>query len=514
VKKRRIIMNNDFYNIFQIEPPVTDQDIYDAVDKIAGTQVDTLALLVPFALGEDRVIDPDLERIYQHPECDRCIENLLALGEAGKDPFEMVLKRARKKGIEFFASIRLNDTHYLDHPFHPFVTQFYYDNLHNRVGTPQGRANCEMDYRKSVIRKYYLGLIRDAAEKYDIDGFELDFTRNCKYFPEPQADECAPVLTQFVRDVRTMLDRIGKKRKKKILLSATVPYSLYRCRKEGLDVPVWARLGLIDILCLSSPFIAEFDHDVRDVRLNVPGVQVYAGCDRNVAYGFDGVSRVVPMQTYRAMAMNYLRQGADGSYLYNVMSWTMNYAKADAAVKRDGGQGETAEAPIDYDRNLMNEVGSIDTLRCLDKLYLVGRGSEGADRPYASLPITVPACGEVTLRLSVGDDVATAAAEDRIEKIYVQTVSSDCADHNNYTVKLNASDLSRQYAFVPYADRPQDVLLFPEPGRRGPLPDAARVRRHPVRAVDLHTGVNLISIKSYRDPLTVTDVELAIIYRK
>ena len=28
------------------------------------------------------------------------------------------------------------------------------------------------------------------------------------------------------------------------------------------------------------------------------------------------------------------------------------------------------------------------------------------------------------------------------------------------------------------------------------------------------TGVNYITIKSYRDPLTITDVELAIMYRK
>ena len=515
MKKRRIILNNDFYNIFQIEPPVEDQDIHDAVDKVAGTQVDTLCLLLPDTVYRDaqKVLSPEITRLYEHPETDPCMRSLDALHAEGKDPFGMVLDRARQKGIEFLASVRMNDTHYLDQVFNPWIPQFYYDNLHNRVGPVQGRAGTEFDYRKSVVRARMLDMIRSAFERYDLDGLEMDMTRNCKFFPPDHPEECAPVMTEFVRQVRGILDEFGAERRKKLCLCAAIPHSLYGARREGLDVPLWARLGLIDIVCMSTPFLAEFGRDVRDARLKLPGVQVYAGCDRNFSFSFDGASRVVPSHTYRAMAMDYLRQGADGIYLYNVMSWTMNYAKATEAVKRDGGQGQTEQAPIDYDRNLMNEVGSIETLRCLDKLYVMSHGEEGApDRPLGSVPVTVPPGGEVTLRMSIGDDVAQAAQEGRIEGIRLQTVSSDCADYGNYTVKLNAVDLSRQYAFVPYAERPQDVLLFPEPGRRGPLPEAAKVRRHPVRPIDLHMGVNFIAIKSYRDALTVTDVELAIMY--
>ena len=56
MKKRRVILNNDFYNIFQVLPPVEDQDIYDAVDKIAGTQVDTLTMDVPQDFGSSLTI--------------------------------------------------------------------------------------------------------------------------------------------------------------------------------------------------------------------------------------------------------------------------------------------------------------------------------------------------------------------------------------------------------------------------------------------------------------------------
>jgi len=509
MKQRRIIVNNDFFNIFQIDPPVTDQDVYDAVDKVAGTQVDTLAFYVPTAFGRG-TLDQDLVDLYNHPDGDSCLRNLHTFIDRGKDPFQMLLERAHERGLEFFASMRMNDTHYKDQPFSPFLDQFYYDNLHNRIGPVDRRLNTELDHRKSVVRDYYFGLIRDAVEKYDIDGFELDFTRNCSFFPRDCPEECAPVMTQFVRRVRTLLDEWGEKRGKPICLSAAVPHPLQGCRKEGLDITTWARLGLIDVLCLSSPFLAVFDHDIHDTKLKLPGVEVYGGCDRNVGYGFDGTGRAVPMHTYRAMAMDYLRQGADGIYLYNVMSWTMNYEKVSAAVKRHGGQGDTEDAPIDYDRNLMEEVGSVETLDCLDKLYLYSC-AEGSSEP--KLPVTVPAQGEVTLRMRVGDDIAKADAAGKIEKICLQTVSSDCSDCNNYTLKLNSIDLSRQYAYAAYAEKPDDVLLFPEPARRGALPEPRRVRRHPVRPIDLHLGGNFVTIKSYRTPLTITDVELAIYYK-
>ena len=511
MKKRRIIVNNDYYNIFQITPPVKDQDILDAVDKIADSQVDSLFLMVPAMLGagKNEYINPELVRLYGHPETDPCINTMEEIRAAGKDPFEMILMRAHQKKMEFFASVRMNDTHYLDQIYNPWVYQFYYDNLDHRVGEPKGRLNTEFDYRKSVIRERMLAIFAEAVERYDVDGVELDCTRNCKFFPAGDATtgsaaECAPIMTDFVRQVREVLGKAGKKKKKKLLLAVTIPYSLLGARKEGLDLPVWARLGLVDIVCMSSPFLADFDRDIRDTKLKLPGAQVYAGCDRN----FEWPGRVVPMEAYRAMAMNYLRQGADGTYLYNVMDWTMNMSRLTAAVLRDGGQ-----APTVADLNLIHEAGELATLEHLDKLYLVSKGAESADKPYASLPVTVPAKGEVTVRLTVGDDVAQASAVDRIKSIQLQTVSSDCADYNNYTVLLNAVDLSRQYAFMPYAEKPMQALLFPEPNRRNPAPPVEKVRRHPVRPIDLHLGVNFVTIRSYRDPLTITDVELAIHYR-
>lgn len=510
MKKSRLIVNNDFYNIFQVQPPVTDQDIYNAVDRIAHSQVDTLCLMIPAHLqAQEAGLRPDLLRLYNHPQADPCIDSLYACLKAGKDPFRMVLSRARQKKMEVYGSIRMNDTHYLDQIYNPWVSPFYYDNLHNRVGTPNGRANTEFDYRKSVIRDHLRNRIAQAVADYDLDGIELDCTRNCKFFPAGDshtgsASECAPVFTEFMLHIRELLKTAAKKRKHPIALSVVIPGSLYQARQEGLDIPVWADLGLIDRVCFSSPFIADFDRDITDARRKLPGVQIYAGCDRNCQWP----GRPVPKETYRAMALTYLREAADGIYLYNVMDWTMDLDRLPDAVKGDGGQ-----APTCHSLSLIHELGDLETLETLDKLYLMSQDSERPDKPLAALPVTVPAGAEITLRMTVGDDIARFRKDQRIASIELQTISSDCADYNNYTLKLNGVDLSRQYAFQPHAVKPPNALLFPEPDRSLPVPPPEYVRRHPVRPIDLHMGVNFITIKSWKDPLTITGVELAIRYR-
>lgn len=512
MKKRRIIVNNDYFNIFQVKPPVTDADIHAAVDgmlapRVPGSQVDALFLMADH--GFEGSLPDELVKLYDHPDVDPCVNSLRELHRRGVDPWAMVLARARKRKIDLFASFRMNDTHYKDGIYHPWVDSFYYDNLHNRLTTSGAmdlsRNNTEFDYRKSVVREYFLKLIRANLDKYDVDGVELDLTRNCKYFPDPNREECAPVMTDFVRQVRGLLDAAGKKRKRKLELAVTVPYSLYRCRLEGLDIPAWARLGYIDMLCMSSPFMVDTQRDIADTVRKAPGVPVYAGCDRN----FQWPGRPFPREAYRAMAMSNLRQGAAGTYLYNVMHWTMRLSDMPDMLKNFGGGSLEV-----HDLELAAQVGQTDTLERLDKLYLVSAGGPAPDHPNATLPVTVPALGETTVRLFVGDDIAAAARDNAIERITLQSISPDCDNYNNYTLKLNGIDLARQYAYTPYANKPDNRFLFPEPENKMPTVALERVRRHPVRPIDLHQGVNYITIKSWKDAMTISDIELAIIYKK
>src|SRR5262245_50304114 len=111
MRRRRIIVNNDYFNIFQVRPPVTDDDILGAVDRMVApavprSGVDALFLLVDDGLGAG-VVAPELARLYAHPDVDPCLESLAALKRAGKDPWAMIAARARQRGIDLFASVRM-----------------------------------------------------------------------------------------------------------------------------------------------------------------------------------------------------------------------------------------------------------------------------------------------------------------------------------------------------------------------------------------------------------------------
>ena len=114
----------------------------------------------------------------------------------------------------------------------------------------------------------------------------------------------------------------------------------------------------------------------------------------------------------------------------------------------------------------------------------------------------------------IGDDIAAAAKADKIERLIVQTISPDCDDYNNYTLKLNGIDLARQYAYSPYATKPGDRFIFPEPENTQPPVPLEKVRRHLARAIDLHRGVNFITIKSWKSAMTISDLEIGIMYKK
>jgi len=109
----------------------------------------------------------------------------------------------------------------------------------------------------------------------------------------------------------------------------------------------------------------------------------------------------------------------------------------------------------------MKELGEIKTLENKDKLYLLTSGAPAGgvapDRPLATVPVTVPAGGEVTVRITIGDDIAKAVAENKIERIDVQTISPDCGDYNNYAVASTRSSSSGSMRSRPNALKPEAV---------------------------------------------------------
>jgi hypothetical protein len=203
------------------------------------------------------------------------IAGLTSLAEKGIIPVAVAAQHAHAMGLEFDIMFRLAivgsippmrgtkgvaDTH-------PQFRQVMRD------GTPVEKAS----YAFPEVRNLMVSIIREAAETFDVDGANLCFTRGPSFtsYEQPVLDDFRKeynedgrkvglddarmrtihcrYLNEFVRDVRKTLDEVGKKKGKRLELSAWTWTDANRNLDSGMDVEHWIGQGWLDsVLCLSE----------------------------------------------------------------------------------------------------------------------------------------------------------------------------------------------------------------------------------------------------------------------
>ena len=78
--------------------------------------------------------------------------------------------------------------------------------LGRRAKSAAGYFAACLDYARPEVRDYYMALIQETLDRYDIDGLELDFMREPYVFSADKEREGAPILTGWLREVR---QRVG-----------------------------------------------------------------------------------------------------------------------------------------------------------------------------------------------------------------------------------------------------------------------------------------------------------------
>lgn len=140
-----------------------------------------------------------------------------------------------------------------------------------RNGTPMATAS----YAFPEVRQHMVSIVREAAEKFDIDGASLGFVRGPEFmgYEQPVLDEFRKqygedgrnvgfddprmqqvrcrYLNAFVRDVRQALEDVGKRKGKRLELSAWIWPTIPHNRNLGLDVEQWMKQGWLQsvIVC-------------------------------------------------------------------------------------------------------------------------------------------------------------------------------------------------------------------------------------------------------------------------
>jgi len=256
---------------------------------------------------------------YERPIIRKWVGNMLLMEQRGIDPYARWLARGRALGVRGWISVRMNDIHCVDvrgHMMHDRIWEDhpeYWRELEREFESPIDRA---LDYGHAAVREHYLAYIRELAERYDMDGLELDFMRQPYNFRAGHEAEGATLMTALVRQVREMTQARG------VRLAVRVPGWPETARRLGLDAAAWAREGLIDHLIISSIFsTCDNDMPVEEWKAQLYETKVALLTSLEYSLSPFPQARVRPhtTDTLRGTAAGYLDRGADGLYLFNFM---------------------------------------------------------------------------------------------------------------------------------------------------------------------------------------------------
>ena len=375
-----------------------------------------------------------------HPELLRWIKE-------GNDPPKVVVREAKKRGLDVFYSFRINDIHdafiagefptfKVEHPEWMMGAGKIVDgqghavkaSLPDEVYFPEDIFVTSLNFAVPKVRELKLRTIEEIFNKYDFDGIELDLMRFPRFFQAFLEYRNAVFLTDFLRTVRQRLNEQARQRGRPIKIAVRVDENLVACRLDGFDVGTWIDEDLLDILIVGDYAFPGGDdiQEFKDLAQGKP-VQVYA-CVAHPDKIIGGSTFVSgdASAVLHGLAANYWEQGADGMYTFNWFPHSQPF-----------------QIP------LLKEIGDPLLLTTKDKIFPADCSEFGADAKYGhpsspryhnwmfvSLPVTLRevwnANSFTVIPLDVADDLGGPSAEKvKSLRLWVQLknlVSGDVVD--------------------------------------------------------------------------------------
>ena len=500
----RLIYNSDgdSTTLLAFDSPITPEQACRDIEEIVGTGVEVFANSM--GRGDDTFSHPtefgDIygENVTEWPEGEdvrwvrTMAENTRALLDAGINIIELLAERAHRRGLQFWPTLRMNDVHEDDslrfaafrstfkknHPElllgSPYPTKYGY-------GYPQDNFTWAFDFAREEVRERKLGLILESCEKYNVDGLELDFQRGPWYFKEGKEQEGIPLMTDFMRKVRTGTRKIAERKGRPFILMARVPPALDWCLSIGLDAATWIKEELADLFVPMHGAYLDMGADVRgfvEVARNTR-CRIGGGLEHLAkGYGHAGTDMLY------AAALSFWQQGASFIYLFNY-----------DCHRQLGGDFPYTPQEI----KVLKEIHDPDILLRKDKRYCVCADmrsitpEEGGLKP---LPVDIRTAGDrKTFIISVGDDVESAQRDGALADMWLRlTFAKGVDERQQIVVELDGKKLSE--------------------GHRIDAP-ACTTWRFPVDQVGQGKNDITVSVDKMErsDALRVEGIELVITYR-
>jgi len=386
-RRFRLILNDDSDTLRRVPPPHTEEKVALAVDYLKGKHVDCLV----WCVGEQQAYSYPAKKVESYFEKLDALDSsifprkndlMYSLYKKGIDYLPLLIEEARRAGLSFVASFRMNDTHLKADPMSVLASRFWQERQHYRlweITDGKTHYNACLDYSYPDVRNFYLTMIGEVIERYDIDGVELDCCRNPYFFQPSEAWEKRGILTDFLREVKRLLTEKGKQTGKELVLITRVPFGEERLRKGGMDIEAWLDNKLIDILVMSDlannynrkiePYLT-MAH--KNGVLFYPCIEVdsdrynpnfYDIITNPVApwhhYNSSKIPRIVLVKRIRGIAQNFLGQKPDGLYMFNYPC-VLNERKNNRYKDRK---------TFEFLTEPLNQIGEIEKLKGTSKLY-------------------------------------------------------------------------------------------------------------------------------------------------
>lgn len=534
-KKYRLIYNDDGGSSSVLEPPLSpEQWVAATLGQIAGTRVEALSWPVgvngsyvmhyPTRIPEGEVagdsLRPETGVKLESAWWWRYVKCIRSLIEQGHDPMKLMIDGAHQAGIDVWIHIRQNDWHHVrgestadpKHFLNFMAGRFWRDHPEWRIGRaglegwPEGVQVSEaaidfQDFAQEPVRQYRIDIVQEVASRFNVDGIELDFMRCPYFFKKSQVPQMTPVMTGYIRQIRQLLNRLGKERGRPIGLSARVPWTIQGALSIGLDAEAWVRQELLDQLVPSPFFGMTLDADVSEwIALGRRyGCRIYPCIEESYKAGIaveGGVPGLqwVDLERARATALNFWNAGADGVYLFN---WP------------DRGRNINTHPGL-------TELHDASVLQRKNKRYVVGRKSERAAWPFCELPRTIPARltrnEPVNLTLPVSDDLL--GNRDQVDTVRLCLLLENLTSFDRLEVVLNGEKVGelmnpiRPGQHVPHATV-GSLMTWQYYNLKGHPPKRGR-NEIQVRLLERNKDFE----QPWADcPLVLSDVELEIKYR-
>ena len=374
----RVLYNQDCSNVFSItQEPIKVRHLHKIVDEVADGGADVF-LVNPNSQKANypsKVWQTYWEGCADISTASHFVQQVKHLADGGTDYLATMLARCRERKIIPGVSLRMNDMHGAPDPNFQTHNRFWLRNPQFRLPysiEERGWSGHALNYEHLEVREHFLSLIREIVNDYDLEVLELDFLRHKMYFPIEPIGKYAPIMTDFLRQVKTIIQQSGKP----IKLIPRVASTPAAAMELHFDIRAWVAEGLIDGLTAAMYHSTGWEIPVAEFRSVLgPDVPLYIGTEFGADKRGDLPRRLLPREPelLKGLAAGYLAAGADGINFFNFF------------CAREANWMSSPEEPL---FEMLGQLKSLDALRSATRTHLITCG--GCRYAPTDLPGQIP----------------------------------------------------------------------------------------------------------------------------